>query len=185
MSYIYNINKVNKIGLIFAKKMKNLLIMRHAKSDWGDNSLADFDRPLNSRGKKAAPFMGKELLRRDKSPDLIISSPANRAKSTAEKVAETSNYKSSIQYEKDFYFGYIDEIIEIIKKCDVKNDKVLVIGHNPTLESLVATITQNNAYTRMPTAAIASILFDISDWTELSKNSGTLEWIILPKQLMG
>jgi phosphohistidine phosphatase len=84
--------------------MKNLLIMRHAKSDWSDSSLADFDRPLNSRGKKAAPFMGNELLKRKKIPDLIISSPANRAKSTAKKVAEAVGYKNEIQFEKRFLF---------------------------------------------------------------------------------
>jgi len=165
--------------------MKNLLIMRHAKSDWSDNSLDDFDRPLNKRGKKAAPFMGNELLKRDKLPDLIISSPANRAKTTAEKVAEASGYNMAIQYEKDFYFGYVDEIIEIIKNSGKQYNKILVVGHNPTQESLIAAVTQNNIYARMPTAAIASTLFDIDDWTKLKKNSGSLEWLILPKQLMG
>ena len=159
--------------------------MRHAKSDWSDNSLADFDRPLNNRGKKAAPFMGNELLKRNKTPDLIISSPANRAKTTAEKVAETAGYTKKILLEKDFYFGYIDEIIEILKKVDNQNDTVLILGHNPTFESLLSVLTENNIYARMPTAAIASILFEINDWTNLKKDTGKLEWLILPKELMG
>lgn len=164
--------------------MKNLLIMRHAKSDWGDASLADFDRPLNSRGKKAAPFMGKELLQRGKVPDLIISSPANRAKSTALKVAETSGYSKEIQFEKDFYFGYVDEIIRVVQNTHSNCSRLMVIGHNPTQESLIGVLTKNNAYARMPTAAIASILFDIDNWDKLVKSSGTLEWLILPKELM-
>ena len=165
--------------------MKNLLIMRHAKSDWGDSSLSDFDRPLNKRGKKAAPFMGNELSIRNKVPDLIISSPANRAKTTAEKFAESAGYKGTIQHEKDFYFGYIDEIIQVVKKSDKQYERIMIVGHNPTLESLIASLTKNSAYARMPTAAIASILFEIDDWSKLEEKSGTLEWLILPKELMG
>ncbi len=165
--------------------MKNLLIMRHAKSDWSDGSLTDFDRPLNGRGKKAAPFMGTELLKRNKLPDLIISSPANRAKTTAEKVAKTSGYTKEIQLEKDFYFGYIDEIIKIIKSIDNQNNTTLILGHNPTFESLVSVLSKNSSYVRMPTASIASLLFEIDNWSELGKNTGKLEWLILPKELMG
>ncbi len=165
--------------------MKNLLIMRHAKSDWSDNSLADFDRPLNNRGKKAAPFMGTELLKRNKKPDLIISSPANRAKTTAEKVAEAVGYSKKIQLEKDFYFGYTDEIIEVLKKVDYQNNTVLIFGHNPTFESLISVLANNNSYIRMPTASVASLLFEIDDWIALKKNTGKLEWLISPKELMG
>lgn len=164
--------------------MKNLLIMRHAKSDWEDSSLADFDRPLNPRGNKAAPLMGKELVVRNKIPDLIISSPANRAKSTAEKVAEYSGYQIDIQFEKDFYFGYVDEIINIIKKADKTKYRIMVVGHNPTLESLIATLCKNPVNYAMPTAAVASILFDIEDWKQLNKRTGTLEWLIKPKDFM-
>lgn len=165
--------------------MKNLLVMRHAKSDWSDSSLSDFDRPLNSRGRKAAPFMGNELSKRDKVPDLIISSPANRAKTTAEKIAKAAGYAKEIKFVKDFYFGYADEVIDTLKNSEDELNKILIIGHNPTWESLVSTLTENTPYTRMPTAAIASILFDINDWADLKKNSGKLEWLILPKELMG
>ncbi len=159
--------------------------MRHAKSDWADSSIADFDRPLNNRGKKAAPFMGNELKKRGKVPDLIISSHANRAKTTAEKVATATGYTKEIQLEKDFYFGCIDKITEAIQKSDNQHNTILIIGHNPTWESLVSTLTETSVYTRMPTAAIASILFDIDSWTKLKKNTGKLEWLILPKELMG
>lgn len=164
--------------------MKNLLIMRHAKSDWSDSSLSDFDRPLNKRGKKTAPFMGQELTKRNKTPHLIISSPANRAKTTAKTVAENCNYEGEIQFERDFYFGYVDEIIEIIKKAEKQHNRIMVVGHNPTLESLVSVLTENNTYESMPTAAIASINFNIDDWSELQKNSGKLEWLLIPKELM-
>lgn len=164
--------------------MKNLLIMRHAKSDWGDSSLSDFDRPLNKRGERSAPFMGKELIARNKVPELIISSPANRAKTTAELVAEASGYESDIQFERDFYFGYVDEIINIVSKLGEKYERIMIIGHNPTLESLVATLSKKIVGYAMPTAAVASLLFDIDSWKQLDKRSGSLEWLIHPKELM-
>lgn len=158
--------------------------MRHAKSDWSDSSLSDFDRPLNKRGKKTAPFMGQVISERNKTPDLIISSPANRAKTTAKTVAENCDYKGEIQFERDFYFGYVDEIIEIVKKADQKHDVIMVVGHNPTLESLVSVLTDDNTYESMPTAALASINFNIDDWSKLRKDSGKLEWLLIPKELM-
>jgi len=163
--------------------MKNLLIMRHAKSDWGNSSLPDFDRPLNNRGKTSAPAMGKELLKRKKVPDLIISSPANRAKTTAEMVSEEFGYHKPIQFENEFYFGHIAEIINIVRKTDNSFEHVLIVGHNPTLEDLIdELIIDDNGY-GMPTAAVASILFDVDSWEEINKKTGILEWLIVPKEL--
>lgn len=164
--------------------MKNLLIMRHAKSDWGDSSLSDFDRPLNKRGERSAPVIGKELKARNKVPELIISSPAKRAKTTAELAAKSSGYEKDIQYERDFYFGYVDEIINIINQADSDYERIMIVGHNPTLESLVATLSNKMVNYAMPTAAVASLLFDINSWKDLEKRSGSLEWLIHPKDLM-
>ena len=157
--------------------------MRHAKSDWGNENLTDFDRPLNKRGNKAAPFMGEEIKKRNKLPDIIISSPANRAKTTAILVAEASNYKKEIVFEKDFYFGYTEDIIGKIKSVDTSIDRIMIVGHNPIWEGLVSSLSKNNPYVTMPTAAIASINFDINDWSELKFGTGTLEWLIKPKEL--
>jgi len=164
--------------------MKNLLIMRHAKSDWGNSSISDFDRPLNDRGKTAAPMMGNELLKRKKSPELIISSPAKRAKSTAEIVLKESGCSQPIQFENEFYFGHIEEIIKIVKKSDNSFERIMVVGHNPTLEDLIDELIIDDNGFSMSTAAIASILFDIDDWAEINKKSGILEWLIIPKDLM-
>ncbi len=164
--------------------MKNLLIMRHAKSDWGNSTLPDFDRPLNNRGKTSAPAMGNELLKRKKIPDLIISSPAKRAKTTAEMVSIVFGLDNPIQFENEFYFGHIAEIIRIVKKTGNSYDRIMVVGHNPTLEDLIdELIIDDNGYS-MPTAAIASILFDVDRWEEIDKKTGILEWLIIPKELM-
>ncbi len=163
--------------------MKNLLVMRHAKSDWGNSSLSDFDRPLNNRGIKAAPLMGKELLKRNKVPELIVSSPANRAKTTAEMASFACGYKNDIIHEKEFYFGSIDEIIKLFKAFDDQYERIMVVGHNPTSESLIYKLIKENQHIEMPTAAVASLVFDINSWQDLEIKSAKLEWLISPKQL--
>jgi len=163
--------------------MKNLLIMRHAKSDWDNENLTDFERPLNKRGEKAAQFMGEEINKRNKLPDIIISSPANRAKTTAKLFAKASNYTKEIIFEKDFYFGHIEDVLDIIKKMDNSIDRIMVVGHNPTCENFVTELSENYPYVTMPTAAIASINFDIENWSDLEYGIGDLEWLIKPKKL--
>ena len=157
--------------------------MRHAKSDWGDAGLSGFDRPLNKRGSKAAPLMAEEMKRRNKAPDIIISSPANRAKTTAELFSEKSGYTNEIVFEKDFYFGYIEDIIKKVKAIDNSINRIMLVGHNPTWEDLVSRLSKNNPYVTMPTAAIASINFNINDWSDLKFGSGNLEWLLKPKEL--
>jgi phosphohistidine phosphatase len=163
--------------------MKNLLIMRHAKSDWNNSSLTDFDRPLNERGAKIAPLIGKELLHRKKIPELIISSPANRAKATAQMVAESCIYEGEIIFEKDFYLGSLGEIIEIIRKKAKDHSCIMVVGHNPTWETLVSKLCKSSTNIQMPTAAVASIFFDMDAWTQLSPGTGKLEFLLIPKDL--
>ena len=163
--------------------MKNLLVMRHAKSDWGNN-LPDIERPLNKRGKKAAPVMGKELLKRNKKPGLILSSPAKRAVSTAKRVIEAIDYKKEMLIVKDFYFGYMEHIINSIKTIDSENDIIMVIGHNPLWEDLIAELSSKSSFITMPTAAIASLVFETDDWSSITEHSGKLEWIITPQNLL-
>lgn len=164
--------------------MKNLLVMRHAKSDWGNSALSDFDRPLNERGVKSAPLMGKELLKRNKIPELIVTSPANRAKTTAEMTSEACSYKNQIIHEKEFYFGSMDEIIRIIKNFDNSYDRIMIVGHNPTSESLIYKLLKENIPVEMPTAAIASLLFDTDSWQNIGLKTARLDFHISPKQLL-
>jgi phosphohistidine phosphatase len=165
--------------------MKNLIIMRHAKSDWNVPSKSDFDRPLNERGLKCAPVMGTELAKRSKKLDLIISSPANRAKSTAILFGEAYGYEGEIIYQDQFYFGAIDEIMEIVKKTDNKNDCIMIVGHNPTWETLAYRLLKYSSAIQMPTAAMASLIFNIETWDNLKPKSGQMEFFIIPRDLMG
>ncbi len=162
--------------------MKNLLIMRHAKSDWSDYTTADFDRPLNKRGVKDAPIMGQQLLEMGKKVDLIISSSANRAASTAQLVAQSINYEDYIQFERGFYLSDADDIMFTVRQISDKYDTVLVIGHNPTMESLVYNlVADKTSILSIPTAAIASILFEVDQWEYVDNNIGKLEFFIKPK----
>jgi len=156
--------------------------MRHAKSDW-EHNLPDIERPLNKRGKKAAAKMGEELLKRNIAPDIILSSPANRARTTAELVIEAIGYEKELLIVKDFYFGYTDSILDKVKTIEKVNSTVLIIGHNPIWEDLLMGLSKDNQYVTMPTAALACLSFDIDDWSGIELKSGKQEWLITPKTI--
>ena len=112
--------------------MKLLYLARHAKSSWKNMDLSDIDRPLNKRGKKDAPFMGKILSKKGINPDLIISSPAKRARKTALVIAEEISYPiNSIQYEDNVYESSSRELLEFVKSIDDEYNSVMIFGHNP------------------------------------------------------
>jgi phosphohistidine phosphatase len=160
--------------------MKNLLIMRHAKSDWSTGD-KDFDRPLNKRGKRDAPFMGEQLKMQEKIPDLILSSPARRAEMTTNAVVENSGYNGQVIWNDDIYYEDERAVIEYIKTISSDIGRVMLVGHNPTLEYLLTMLTLNNE--AMPTASIASVLFNIDSWADIKMYEAKLEWLIKPKEL--
>ena len=160
--------------------MKKLLIMRHAKSDWADGSKKDFDRPLNKRGEKAAPLVGKELKKRGLSLDLVISSPALRAKMTAEAVAENSGYNKDIVWNESFYFGYTSEIFQAIKDIDESVENVIIFGHNPTWSAISEMLSGN--FTDMKTADVVVLEYS-GKWKDLIEKSCKQIMYISPKNL--
>ncbi len=122
--------------------MKTLLLMRHGKSLFKDSDVPDFERPLSKRGEKDTARMGKQLKDKDLTPDLILSSTAVRAARTAEAVAEKSGYKGEIIYINDLYLGEPETYLAAINSVDdEKGDTMLVIGHNPGMESLLQVLT--------------------------------------------
>ncbi len=169
--------------------MKTILILRHAKSDWGDPSLVDFERPLAKRGLKDAPRMGAVLAQFEAVPDLILSSPAKRAKQTAELVAKNCGYKKSIRWQEDFYGADSDELIGTLRNLPERVERVMLVGHNPTLEETVAALLAGDEADgwgvtmsiRMPTAALVCLDVDIVDWAMLEPGEATLRWFVIPK----
>lgn len=157
--------------------------MRHGKSDWANALLTDFDRPLNERGEKASKTMAKQIIKLKVAPDIILSSPALRAKSTAKIIAKQIDYKEEIIYIEEFYFGFRDNIIKNIQNLPDSINSALVIGHNPTWENLVTSLVIENVSVTMPTASMVYLSADINNWVNFRLKSCHFEWILCPKDL--
>lgn len=162
--------------------MKTLLILRHAKSSWGNASLSDFARPLNKRGKYDAPRMGKLLRQEELTPDLIVSSAAKRALTTANLVADAADCPNPIVVTRDFYLADPEAYIAHLSTLSDLYKTVMVVGHNPGMEELVTQL--GGGYEVMPTAALAHFELDIANWHALDDvTTGTLQAIWRPKEL--
>lgn len=150
--------------------MKRLLILRHAKSSWGDSSLADWQRPLNDRGRRDAPRVGALLRDRSLVPDLIITSDAVRARTTAEAVAKASGYTHELVVEPSLYHASPADVIAVLNGvADDAGRSVMIVGHNPGLEDLVEQLTGEDH--PLPTAALVQLAVPIDSWSELDTSA--------------
>ncbi|MCG9128354.1 histidine phosphatase family protein [Candidatus Poribacteria bacterium] len=162
--------------------MKTLLILRHAKSSWDDPDLRDYDRPLNKRGKKDAPRMGKLIKDAKLIPDRILSSSAKRARNTAKRFSKACGYTGKIKKLDNLYHAPVGVYFETLQSLQEKYKKILVVGHNPTMEQLIHNLT--GQYHQMPTAALAHIQLPIYEWETLSPyTEGTLIDLWTPRTL--
>ena len=162
--------------------MKTLLILRHAKSSWNDAGLNDHDRPLNKRGERVAPQMGRLLKGQDLVPEVIVSSTAQRAKKTAELVAENCSYLGTVEVTQRLYPASAAEAISVLAELDGDQACVLLVAHNPGVEGLLEGLTGEVA--AMPTAALAQVELPIDQWPSLSlATEGTLINLWRPREL--
>ena len=162
--------------------MKTILVLRHAKSSWDDPDCADHDRPLNKRGEKDAPWMGKLLKKAKLLPDLIICSTAKRARKTVEAVADKAGYKGEIQYTGDFYMADPEDYLKALQNVSDECDCVMVVGHNPGMQELVSELSGRDE--TFPTAALAQLRLPIQHWRELDDQTrGELVNLWRPKEL--
>jgi len=160
---------------------KILYLVRHAKSSWKDHSLADIDRPLNKRGRRSAPDMGRRMSDQGHKPDLIVSSPANRAFTTARKIAKETGYEASdIVIDKRMYFSGTGGMQELLEELDDRYQKVMIVGHNPAMTGLLYDLADSSVF-NMPTCAVAVIGFDMSSWADLRSTDGDLLGYDYPK----
>ncbi len=169
--------------------MKRLLLMRHAKSSWDAEGLADFDRPLNARGLRDAPLVGEHLRARNFRPDLIISSPAERARRTAALVVEAARFQAArfqtarLRHDERIYEADAARLVEVVSQIEEDAEAVLLVGHNPGMEQLLQLLTGETR--RMTTAAVALVNLDIEKWSKAREHTGRLEWHVRPKELSG
>lgn len=148
--------------------MKTLFLVRHAKSSRDDPSLSDRDRPLDERGQRDAPSMGKRLAKRDARPDLLVSSPALRALTTAQLVAEEVGYKrKDIVVDARLYASSPDDLLAVIRALDKKLDRVMLVGHNPEFSELAHRLSSE--IVAMPTSAVAEFSFDTKAWSDVGE----------------
>ncbi len=161
--------------------MKTLFLVRHAKSSWSDARLPDKDRPLNHRGKRDAPRMGKRLAKRDVKVDLILSSPANRAITTARALANKLDYKlKDIVVDDRLYPGAVDQLIGIVHKLRGKCNRVMLVGHDPALAELAHRLSTD--ITHLPTCAVAELLFEVKSWPDVRKATLATAALDYPKK---
>ena len=162
--------------------MKTLYLVRHAKSSWKYPSLDDFERPLNKRGRKNAPFMGEILKKLKVTPDLVISSPANRAAMTARIIAAAINYPlENIVYSEAIYEFSEDALIHVINTIDDSVDSSMVVGHNPAINGF-ANYIGDQPISNIPTCGICCVDLDIPSWAKIGKNCGKISFFEYPKK---
>jgi phosphohistidine phosphatase len=161
--------------------MKQLYIIRHAKSSWKEISLDDFERPLNKRGKTDAPFMGTKLKEKNVMPDLVLSSPALRAKTTAQIIAKKIEFKKEIVLNEDIYESSVSELHKIVSEIDDKNRVVFLFGHNPSLNMLAQHYLNFNE--NIPTCGIVKIEFDCDSWSDINAKNARLISFDYPKKV--
>lgn len=166
-----------------ARRGKILYLFRHAKSSWEDPVVDDFDRPLNRRGEKAAPLMGKVMRARGVFPDLILSSPAKRARQTAKLALKKAGMdEAEIVFDDRLYHASPNGLLKIVRHTDQLLGSVMIFGHNPGLSEFVYLLTGVEEV--FPTAALACIHLKSQNWNEAGNGTGKLEWIVRPKEIV-
>jgi phosphohistidine phosphatase len=145
------------------QSMKTLLILRHAKSSWKEAELADHDRPLNKRGKRDAPRIGKLVRQEDLVPDLILSSTAKRAHKTSEAVAEESGYRGEVQLIPELYAAPPEAYLEAVKGLRDEYSRVMVVGHNRAWRSWSRPLPGNGE----PADGAAQVALPSRRWQDL------------------
>jgi phosphohistidine phosphatase len=170
--------------------MKTLLLLRHAKSSWDDSSLKDYDRPLSHRGERAAPVMGAYLRDEDLIPDVVLCSPALRARQTWESVEMALDMDIPIQFLDELYHATATMIHRTIQRISPDVETVLLVGHNPGFADVARWLVSEGDPEEMermrfkyPTAGLAVVDFDVARWDDIDEGTGSLRVFIRPKDL--
>lgn len=175
--------------------MKILGILRHAKSDWTDARLRDFDRPLNPRGRRGAVLMGRHIRDHGQLWDRILASPAARAAETVELAAQGSGRPTArgfaINWDRRIYLASSTTLIDVLREVDDRLEAVLIVGHNPGLEDLIFDLVPDDGQSplrdlveqKFPTATFAVLELDIESWAELSEGAARLVHLMRPRDL--
>ena len=163
--------------------MKTLFIIRHAKSSWDASNIDDFERPLNDRGKRDAPRMGKRLKEKDIQPTLLLSSPAKRALSTAKRIAKVLKYpKDDIKTDRRLYHADEETMLTVVRELKDKQDVVMIFSHNPGLTEFVNSLMDGELdIDNVPTCGVVAFQFSLDAWKDVDWGKGKLLFFDYPK----
>ncbi len=161
--------------------MLTLYLLRHAKSSWADESMRDFERPLANRGREACASIGEFIKEKGIDFDLILVSTAVRTRETIELVKERANFNGEVRFDERIYEATMSQLLEVISQVDDDRESVLLVGHNPGIEDLLALLTGEHVH--VTTATFAKINIKAPTWSANLANNGTLDWIVHPKDL--
>jgi phosphohistidine phosphatase len=161
--------------------MKTLYIMRHAKSSWEFEELSDHDRPLNKRGRTDAPLMGQELAANNVKLQLILSSPAVRAITTASLVGHELGFDAEdIVVDDRMYRARAEELLEIARQAPAEVDSMMMVGHNEPISEFANMLSPKHI-SSMPTAAVVALRFDCGSWHDIKRENAELLFFETPK----
>jgi phosphohistidine phosphatase len=170
--------------------MLTLSLLRHAKSSWADHGLDDFDRPLNARGEDAAPRMGAFMARQGIAPELILCSPAVRARQTLALLLPHLPASPRVVYEDALYLAPATALLKRLRKVAAKVRHAMVIGHDPGLHTLARQLAGHGKpkdlealAEALPTAGLVVLVFAAPAWSGLKRGAGSLELFMAPKRL--
>ena len=166
--------------------MKQILLMRHAKSSWENPDLKDFDRPLAERGLNDAPEMGRYLRKIKFKPAYVISSPAQRARETTLLSMEAAKVgKEQVRWDENLYYGSVKDYVEAIQSASDEYERLMLVGHNPLMENTAGILTgaEHKTAVRMPTAALLCLESFADSWKAVSTGTCQIKWMMIPKVL--
>lgn len=168
--------------------MKRLYLLRHAKSSWDDPALADHERPLAKRGRRASKVIAKHLDGQRVEPALVLCSPARRTRETLERIASALG-QPEVRFEPELYGASSSELVERLREVPDEVDSVMVIGHNPAVQDLALTLAgggrdAESMQVKFPTAALATLELE-GTWNELGPGRATLIDFVRPRELEG
>jgi phosphohistidine phosphatase len=161
--------------------MRTIYLLRHAKSSWKNEELADFERPLNGRGRKACEVLGRYIKTNQLEFDLVVCSTAVRTRETIDLVRQNAKLQTEVRYDERIYEATASRLLEVVSQLENDRKNVVLVGHNPGMAELLYLLTGEQE--SFPTACFAKLNLKVSKWSEALENRATVEWIVRPREL--
>lgn len=171
--------------------MKKLTLLRHAKSEWGDRSQRDFERPINARGEAGAKLIGQWIKREELAFDLVLASPATRVSDTIDQLETSLSRSLNPEWDRRIYLASSSTLIDVLRGVEDSPAHILMVGHNPGLEDLIFDLVPDSSDDRLrdeveqkfPTAALAMLELEIENWADVSNRCANFKALIRPRDL--